>query len=502
MKETHFDIIIVGSGVGGLSTLRYITESEIFKSKNVKIALISKSDLNITNTDWAQGGIAAVKSIQDNFEKHIEDTIIAGAHENDAYVVRKVIASGPSIMNDLIRWKIHLDKIDDEFDLVKEGGHSEARIWHWKDQTGHALQNCLLNDLNNQPEIKIFEHICIVQCQKDKEDVFHIQSISTKNEDLSEFTAPILILATGGIGCLYEKTTNQYISTCDGIAIANQLGATIQDFSYVQFHPTGLYHEGQVSFLISEALRGAGAELKNKYMESFMSGYDKRGSLAPRDVVSRAILAEMQKTSEPFVFLDTTLIPEDYFHTHFPFIIAHCKKKLNIDPSQNPIPVAPVQHYSCGGIKVDEHGETNIPGLFAVGEVACTGLHGANRLASNSLLEAVVFGKFISEKITKNYSYPTNKPKPFIFDAMKLKNLNRTKIQALMSKYASVVRSNEGMRMCLKELLEMQSSSTISESVNLEVVENNNLLQAAIILIKDAINKPSNKGTHYNVDLA
>jgi L-aspartate oxidase len=502
MKENHFDIIIVGSGVGGLTTLRYITESDSFKKGNLKIGLLSKSALNITNTDWAQGGIAAVKSTQDNFDKHIDDTIIAGAFENDPYIVKKVIESGPSIMNDLIRWDIQLDKNENEFDLVKEGGHSEARIWHWKDQTGHALQTCLANDVNNHSNIQIVEDVCVLQCQKDNADVFHLQTISSENNNLSVFTSPILILATGGIGCLYEKTTNQSVSTCDGIAIAAQLGASIQDLSYVQFHPTGLYHEGQISFLISEALRGAGAELKNVNMESFMSKYDVRGSLAPRDIVSRSILKEMDLTNEAYVFLDTTLIPEEYFQNHFPNIIAHCKNVLHIDPIQAPIPVVPVQHYSCGGIKVDEHGETSISGLFAVGEVACTGLHGANRLASNSLLEAMAFGKFIAQKTCHSNRSSNQVSHQIIFDVLKLKNIQRSDVQHIMSKYAGVVRSNDGMKKGLEELQRIACDSTYCESLDKTVIENNNLLQTGILLLENAIQKTCNKGTHFNIDLA
>lgn len=503
----HYDIIIVGSGVAGLSTLLYLTANEQYKNGALSIALIAKGALDQTNTDWAQGGIAAVKSLQDNFEKHIEDTMIAGGHVNDFNIVKKVINAAPALMQDLINWGIHLDKkIDGSFDLVKEGGHSEARIWHYQDTTGHALQETLIKKTKLVEKLVIKTNNSILKVEKDENDVFHLLNFDKIAKTTESLSCSQLVLATGGVGCLFEKTTNQSIATGDGIYFAHQLGAKIKNLSFIQFHPTGLYSDSPISFLISEALRGAGAILVNKKLEAFMQQYDPRGSLAPRDIVSRAIISEMNKLNSEFVYLDATKIDPAYLTTHFPNILKHCKDKFDIDLFKDLIPVVPTQHYSCGGIEVDEFGETSIDGLFAIGECANTGLHGANRLASNSLLEAIAFAKFATTRLLVKSNI--NKVPIFkkTMDLTKIKYLDRSMIQYIISKYAGVTRSNDGLKSGIEALCQIRANAlsvemNSKEEYSLLSWENEIILELGILLLEDAYSQPNNIGVHYNLDL-
>ncbi len=503
----HYDIIIVGSGVAGLSTLLYLTATEQYKKEPISIALIAKGAIDHTNTDWAQGGIAAVNSLQDNFDKHIEDTMIAGGLVNDINIVKKVIHAAPALMQDLIHWGIRLDKkFDGSYDLVKEGGHSEARIWHYQDITGHALQEMLVKESKMVEKLVIKTNNSILKVEKDENGIFHLLNFDKIAKTTEMLSCSQLVLATGGVGCLFEKTTNQSIATGDGIYFAHQLGAKIKNLSFIQFHPTGLYSDGSISFLISEALRGAGAILVNKNLEAFMQAYDPRGSLAPRDIVSRAILSEMEKTNSEYVYLDATQIEPLYLTTHFPNIIKHCKEKLDIDLSKDLIPVIPTQHYSCGGIVVDEFGETRVDGLYAIGECANTGLHGANRLASNSLLEAIAFAKFATAKLLAK----SNKHKMPIFektmDLPKIKHLDRTMIQHIISKYAGVTRFNDGLKSGIDALCQLknnESSVVMNTKTDYSLLswENEVILELGILLLEDAFLQPKNIGVHHNSDL-
>jgi L-aspartate oxidase len=328
---------------------------------------------------------------------------------------------------------------------------------------------------------------------------FGTQVFEETTHNISTIISKKLVLATGGVGMLYDKTTNQQIATGDGIYLANQLGATIENLSFIQFHPTGLFEKGQISFLISEALRGAGAVLRNEQGESFMIKYDERKELAPRDIVSRAITSEIALQSKPYVYLDATQIETNILDTHFPSIKNACMDRLGLDIGKVFIPIVPVQHYSCGGVKVDEYGETTITGLFAIGEIAYTGLHGANRLASNSLLEAIAFAKFSIPKLLNQldpYSLQATKDEIPLF-----KMVDRNKIQHLMQEYAGIVKSNKGLEDALKQLNEIKSNSEIKHDFNLVDFENTCLLEVAILLIKDALSQTANKGVFYNVDL-
>ena len=495
-----FDIVIVGSGIAGLSTLLYLSETDIFKQGKLSVCLIAKGSLNETNTYWAQGGIAAVNAIGDNFDKHIQDTLNAGAYLNNSAIVEKVVKAAPELMNDLIEWGAHFDKNSKgQYDLAKEGGHSDARIWHKEDQTGKEIQEALLQNIFLLPNVHIQEQACVINVKPLSNDFFEIQVFEKNTQTISTIISQKLVLATGGVGMLYGKSTNQQIATGDGIYLANQLGANIENLSFIQFHPTGLYEKGQTSYLISEALRGAGAVLRNEQGEAFMIKYDERKDLAPRDIVSRAIISEIALQSKPHVYLDATQIETSIIDSHFPSIKMACVDRLGLNIQKEFIPVLPVQHYSCGGVKVNEYGETAVAGLFAIGEIASTGLHGANRLASNSLLEAIAFAKFSIPKLLDQLDSftleATNMETPLF------KSVDRSRIQNLMQQYAGIVKSNEGLKEALNQLDEIKYKSEINNIFNLIDFENTCLLEVALLLIKDALSQTANKGVFYNINL-
>ena len=337
----------------------------------------------------------------------------------------------------------------------------------------------------------------MVDVIKDINGLFHLHLFDELNNIFFETTTSKLVLATGGTGMLYSKTTNQQIATGDGILIAEKLGATIENLSYVQFHPTGLFHDGNISFLVSEALRGAGAVLRNQQGEAFMRQYDKRLDLAPRDIVSRAIITEMGKNGEAFVLLDATHLSTELIDQHFPAIKAHCKTLLNIDITNEMIPVVPIQHYSCGGVKVDAFGETSVSGLYAIGEVASTGLHGANRLASNSLLEAIAFAKFATEKLL---DFPADQQAVPVTFKLKCHGIDRNQIQQLLSQHAGIIKNTKGLKAALSALQNLKSNA-IDVAFNPHDHTSGVLLEVGIMLIEDALKQQKNRGVFYNEDL-
>jgi L-aspartate oxidase len=496
----QYDIVIVGTGIGGLCTLLYLTETPVFKKGALSICLITKDKINTTNTDWAQGGIAAVHAIDDSFDQHIKDTLIAGAFTNDKYIVEKVVKAAPAAMDDLIKWGTIFDKNEvNEFNLAKEGGHSHARIWHQEDQTGHSIQYALIQKLKAFKNIEVFENYTLLDARIPNDTCFNLQLYNNLNNNVNSINCKKLVLATGGLGMLYTKTTNQKVATGDGIYIANKLGAAIENLSYVQFHPTGLNQEGNITFLITEALRGAGAILRNKSGEAFMAKYDQRLELAPRDIVSRAIITEIDTQKSNNVFLDATVIHSTVLNTHFPKIKSSCKELLNIDIEKDWIPVVPVQHYSCGGIKVNEYGASTVNNLFAIGEVASTGLHGANRLASNSLLEAITFAKFATEKLIEDLAQIkfTQQHPPHIPDTFKI---DKKQIQNIISEYAGIIKTSTGLDEAMRQLLEIKQHKIKNSTFNLDDFEAGIMLEVAILLIQDAQNQNTNKGVFYNKD--
>jgi L-aspartate oxidase len=510
-----YQVVIIGTGVAGLATAIYLAEAAAKINQPISILLVSKAGFSDTNTSWAQGGIAAVASNEDSFEAHILDTLDAGAGKNDLQIVRKVIEAAPEVMQDLIRWGIDLDKkIDGSYDLVKEGGHQFSRIWHKADMTGNALQATLMHRASQFPSIDCIENLAAIQIEKDHQGVFYIQAIH-KHEANNSYTnlteknsiqiqCKQLVLATGGFGMVYAKTTNQSIATGDGIVFASELGATLKDLSLIQFHPTGLYESNQSgTYLISEALRGEGAILRNEHGINFMPQYDPRASLAPRDIVSRAIMNEIKKSTIQYVFLDATILSATTIQQHFPNIQLACSQKLGIDISKQWIPVIPVEHYACGGIQVDAYGEAvGVDALYAIGEVASTGLHGANRLASNSLIEGIVFAKWGASKMIEALKEEGLLPNlNFNFNPISIKKIDRAFVQHTLSNYAGIEKTTAGLKTGLNELTKVYDEASILTNWTLEDWENNVLCQVGMILFKDALSQTENKGVFFNVDL-
>ncbi|MCF8289591.1 MAG: FAD-dependent oxidoreductase [Chitinophagaceae bacterium] len=512
---SSYHVVIIGTGVAGLATAIYLAEAAALSNQTISILLLSKAAASDTNTSWAQGGIAAVASDEDSFEAHILDTLDAGAGKNDLHIVRKVIEAAPDAMRDLIRWGIDLDKkIDGTYDLVKEGGHQFSRIWHKADSTGHTLQATLMHRVSQFPSIVCVENTAIVQIEKDVQGTFHIQAFHNHTSDQTYPNLTVencihiqcaqLVLATGGLGMVYAKTTNQSIATGDGIIFASQLGATMKDLSYIQFHPTGLYESNQTgTYLISEALRGEGAILRNEKGVDFMPQYDTRASLAPRDIVSRAIMSEIKKSKTEYVFLDATGLSASTIQKHFPNIQSACQQKLGIDICKQWIPVLPVEHYACGGIQVDEFGGVvGVDALYAIGEVAATGLHGANRLASNSLIEGIVFAKCAAVKMINALSHDSTLPiSAYHFKPIVVNQIDRALVQNCLSNYAGIEKTTADLLKGLNELSQAYQEANVLKKWSLKDWENDLLCQVGILIFKDALEQTENKGVYFNLDL-
>ncbi|MCK9255724.1 MAG: L-aspartate oxidase [Bacteroidales bacterium] len=519
MKK-QFDFLIIGSGIAGLF---YALKA----SKYGKVAIISKEDIYNTTTVKAQGGIASVMYNPDSYDKHIEDTINAGAGLNNREVVEIVVKEGPTRILDLINIGTHFDKDEDgSFDLGKEGGHSENRVLHFKDKTGQEIQRALIHEVMQDPNIFIFENHFAIEIitqhhlgQTLKKSSPNIECygayiFDTKSKEVFTFLSKTTMIATGGCGNAYQNTTNPVGITGDGIAMVYRAKGLIENMEFVQFHPTALYNPAErPSFLITEALRGAGAILKNHKNEDFCLKYDSRGSLAPRDIVARAIDTEMKLSGEDHVYLDARHIDKEKLITHFPTIYAKCME-IGINISKDLIPVTPAAHYLCGGIKTDVHARTSIKNLYATGEAASTGLHGANRLASNSLLEAVVFAHRAAEDITDTqwYSQEVFNKIPEWNDEGTIKNeelvlisFSRKEVQQIMSNYVGIVRSDlrlqramDRLNVIFKETEDLYKASKVS----VDICELRNIINVGYLIIKQAKERRESIGLHYNSDLA
>ena len=512
-----YDFLVIGSGLAGLSFALKV-------AKYGKVCLVTKSNIEESNTRYAQGGIAAVINEPDSYEKHLSDTISASGGLCNEKIVRMVVSRGRKMIEELINIGTNFDKLPNgEYDLAKEGGHSEHRILHHKDNTGFEIENTLIRNVKNNPNIEIKAHFFAVDLITQHhlgETVFKYQKdiqcygayvMDMKKNIIEKILAKITFVATGGIGNIYHVTTNPAIATGDGIAMAYRAKAIIENMEFVQFHPTSLYNQGErPSFLITEAMRGFGAILKTKKGEKFMHKYDKRKSLAPRDIVARSIDNEMKISGDDFVYLDATETDKEKLIKHFPNIYQKCLDE-DIDITKEPIPVVPATHYVCGGIKVDEHGCTSINNLYAGGECASTGLHGANRLASNSLLEAVVFAdsaanhsiKYFSE-IQFNDNIPdwddegTTLPEEMILITQEFKEL-----QQIMTNYVGIVRSNIRLHRALKrlEILFKETEELYERSkLSLKICELRNAINVGYLIIKMAKGRRESRGLHYNID--
>lgn len=515
------DFLVIGSGIAGLTFA--VKTAKRFPEKTVTI--LTKANTDETNTKYAQGGIAVVNDLEkDSFSKHIEDTLIAGDGLCNTHIVDLVVTEGPERVNEIIEWGARFDKnVAGDFMRGKEGGHSENRILHHKDITGFEIERALVEQARQCPNISIHNHWFVLDIitqhhlgylvTKSTPDItcYGVYALNLQNNAVEKILACCTLLAAGGVGQVYRTTTNPRIATGDGIAMAYRAKARIESMEFIQFHPTALYEAAvSPSFLITEAVRGDGGILRNKEGEAFMPSYDARADLAPRDVVARAIDSEMKRTGTEHVYLDCRHMDMEQFQRHFPNIHAKCMA-IGIDVAQQMIPVAPAAHYCCGGVKTDERGRSSIRNLYACGECASTGLHGANRLASNSLLEALVFAHRCAEDIAQqigsiaiNDAVPdwnasgTNDPKEMILITQSLKEL-----QLVMSDYVGIVRNDVRLDRAMsridllhRETEELYKAATLSP----QLCELRNLITIGYLIVRSAQFRKESRGLHYNTD--
>jgi L-aspartate oxidase len=515
MKQ--FDYLILGSGIAGLTFALKV-------APHGRVAIVTKKDRAESNTNYAQGGIASVTSKEDSFELHVRDTLAAGAGLCQESVVRTIVEEGPARIAELIELGMKFSEREapsedggKELDLGREGGHSKRRILHAKDVTGREIERALLNAVSCQPNIEIFEnHIAIdlISSQKlgylGEHHCLGAYVFDKRGNRVWTFAAPVTLLATGGCGKVYLYTTNPDIATGDGVAMAFRAGAAIANMEFVQFHPTCLYHPKAKSFLISEAVRGEGGVLKTVEGAEFMDGYHPLKSLAPRDVVARAIDSEMKKSGAEHVWLDITHKPARFIIDRFPNIYETCLG-FGIDITKEPIPVVPAAHYQCGGVVTDVDGRTQIAGLYAVGEVACTGLHGANRLASNSLLEALVCAHRAAEKVIGQRPAASGEIAIPLWQSGEATNAdelvvvshNWDEIRRLMWDYVGIVRTNKRLQRAQKRLANLQEE--IREYywdfiVTADLLELRNIATVAELIVRCALMRPESRGLNYNLD--
>ncbi|WP_369048351.1 L-aspartate oxidase [Tenacibaculum sp. UWU-22] len=519
MYETDF--LVIGSGIAALSFSLKIAEH----FKDSKITIITKEDKFESNTKYAQGGIAIVNNLDtDSFDQHIKDTLIAGDGLCDEAVVEMVIKEGPALLDELIDWGVRFDESEKgRFDLGKEGGHSQNRILHYKDITGYEIIRALLKKAKEFSNLEILENHFAIDLitehhkgekveRQSKINCFGVYAIDEKNKQIKTITSKVTMLAAGGIGQVYRTTTNPEVATGDGVAMAYRAKAELENMEFIQFHPTALYELPPKSpaFLISEAVRGFGAYLKNKDGVRFMSKYDSRLELAPRDIVARAIDAELKLSGESYVFLDCRHLEYKSFREHFPNILEKCLS-VGIDVRHDLIPVTPAAHYLCGGIKVDKKGRTSINNLYACGECSSTGLHGANRLASNSLLEAIVYShkSFLHIKnIFNNLKPVTGIPEWDDLNTFKNKrNILITHeivdVKNIMSDYVGIVRSDDCLIRAekkLKVLYEECMSLYKNYNISKNLCELRNLITVAYLITQFSIKRKENAGGFFNVD--
>ncbi len=513
----QFDFAVIGSGLAGLSFARTV-------ARQGSVAIVTKRGRADSNTAWAQGGIACVTSSEDSFELHVKDTLTAGAGLCDEAMVRTIVTEGPARIQELIDLGVQFDEreMEDgerELDLGREGGHSKRRVLHARDVTGREIERALLADIERHPNITMLENHMAV-------DLITAGKLGYATEDrclgayvLDEATGEVeaiqsdrVVLATGGSGKVYLYTTNPGVATGDGVAMAWRAGANIANMEFVQFHPTCLYHPAERSFLISEAVRGEGGLLVDARGRRFMENFHPLKELAPRDIVARAIDAEMKRTGERCVFLDITHKPADFVRERFPNIYQTCLG-LGIDITKEPIPVVPAAHYQCGGVQTNIDGRTSLRGLYAIGEVACTGLHGANRLASNSLLEAAVLGHRAALDALRRIPVGKNGtdiaiPEWRSGNALALDELvviyhNWDEIRRLMWDYVGIVRTDKRLQRASARLRNLQRE--IQEfywhyKVTTDILELRNLAIVAALIVDCALARKESRGLHYTLD--
>lgn len=509
-----FDFVVLGSGIAGLTFALKVAHAGT-------VAIITKKSRTESNTNYAQGGIAAVTSKNDSFESHVQDTIVAGSGLCKEEIVRGIVEEGPDRVKELINLGMKFSRRqtengDCELDLGKEGGHTNRRILHAKDVTGREIERALLNSIASNKNISIFENhfaIDLITTQKlglpNLNRCVGVYVLNNETNLVETYSAKTVILATGGCGKVYLYTSNPDIATGDGTAMSYRAGATISNMEFVQFHPTCLYHPKAKSFLISEAVRGEGGELLNLRGERFMEKIHPLKSLAPRDIVARAIDSEMKRTGDDHVLLDITNKPARYIIDRFPNIYKTCLD-FGLDITKEPIPVVPAAHYQCGGVQVSFNGETCINGLYAIGEVSCTGLHGANRLASNSLLEALVYAHRAANHSLNNPIQAIDADLPdwqsgdaIDADEMVVVSHNWDELRRTMWDYVGIVRTTKRLKRALtrvKNLQEEISDYYWDFTVTSDLLELRNLATVAELIVKSALKREESRGLHYTLD--
>ncbi|MDD3738539.1 MAG: L-aspartate oxidase [Lentimicrobiaceae bacterium] len=516
MKK-HTDFLVIDSGIAGLSFA-------LKAAKHGKVIIATKASADESATKYAQGGIAAVMYTPDSYEKHIEDTLIAGDELNDENVVRMTIYEAPDRIKELIEYGVNFDKTESgKYDLAREGGHSEYRVLHHKDQTGKEIENILLKRVKENKNIELLEEHFVIEIITQHHLGIYVNRytpditcygayvLNKKTNEINTIISKVTLVATGGAGNVYATTTNPPIATGDGIAMIYRAKGAVEKMEFIQFHPTSLYNPTEKpSFLISEALRGFGGILKDHNGKEFMHRYDSRLSLAPRDIVARAIDNELKTSGADHLYLDCTHLDKNELINHFPAIYAKCLS-INIDITKEMIPIVPAAHYTCGGIKVDEWGRSSIVNCYASGECASTGLHGANRLASNSLLESLVFSHrayvHATERL-KDIEFNTLIPEwnaegTVMNEEMILITQTVKELQSIMTNYVGIVRSNLRLQRAANRLmiLETETEDLFKKSVlNEHICEVRNLIKVAKLIIKMAMQRKESRGLHYSID--
>jgi L-aspartate oxidase len=509
MKRTEVDILVIGSGIAGLTFALRAAE-------HGSVHVITKKERAVSSTNYAQGGIAAVFADDDSTELHVRDTLLAGAGLCHLRAVEMLVRDGPARVRDLIDWGVRFSRSGDALSLGREGGHSRRRVLHAGDLTGREIERALLQAVAEHPRIRVFEDLQAIDItighdtSSDQPRCTGATVLEHRTGELHHFRTRLVFLATGGLGEAYRHTTNPEIATGDGVAMAYRAGVAVANLEFVQFHPTALYPAREGAFLISEAVRGEGAVLRRLDGSSLMDGVHPLGSLAPRDIVARTIDLALMATAAPYVLLDLSPIPRAHIESRFPGILAECRNR-GVDILSEPIPVVPAAHYSCGGVQTDADGATSLPGLFAAGEVACTGVHGANRLASNSLLEAVVYSHRAALQVERELDLGSraltegtpqvDSPAAGAAPAAEPETL-RARLRDLMWEAAGIARSDARLAEAARELeqLSVQALALFAHRIDTPNIELRNLLEVSSLIVQCARLRRESRGLHYNID--